>query len=100
MIAEMNSFFSIKQRPSFLLIISFLSLSCFNPFAPKIDTELSSGTCSDFKIIENMFCAFRNAYAFKDTSLYGSLIDPDFTFSYRDYDHGVNVLFLKTEQGI
>lgn len=94
----MNPFLGKSGRLSSLLIIPFLALSCFNPFAPKLETELSSATCSDFTIIENMFCAFRNAYAFKDTNLYGSIIDPGFTFSYRDYDHGVDVSWGRDDE--
>lgn len=69
-----------------------------NPFAPRLDKEASFSTCTDFKNIENLFCAFRNAYTFKDTTLYGSLIDPNFTFSYRDYDRGVDVSWGRDDE--
>src|ERR1043166_7269095 len=68
-----------------------ISLSCLNPFAPRLDTGLASETCSDFTNIDNLFCSFRNAYSFKDTTLYGTLLSPDFTFIYTDYDRAVDV---------
>ncbi|MBI5476835.1 MAG: hypothetical protein HY964_08885 [Ignavibacteriales bacterium] len=73
-------------------------MSCINPFAPRLDKENSKSSCTDFTNIENLFCAFKNAYAFKDTTLYGSLIDPNFTFSYRDYDRGVDVSWGRDEE--
>jgi hypothetical protein len=82
----------------FIAMISLPGIRCINPFAPRIDSELSTQTCSDFRNIENLFCAFRNAYAFKDTNLYGSLIDSKFTFSYRDYDHGVDISWGRDDE--
>jgi hypothetical protein len=81
-----------------ILVGAFLSLQCINPFAPRLDTGLNSTSCSDLTILDNMFCAFRNAYAFKDTTLYGTLIDPEFTFSYRDYDLGVDVTWGRDDE--
>jgi hypothetical protein len=75
-----------------------LNLSCLNPFAPRLETQLSENTCSDLTQIDNVFCTFRNAYAFKDTTLYGSIIAPDFTFSYRDYDNGVDVTWGRDDE--
>ena len=70
---------------------SMIGLSCVNPFAPKLDFNLQAELCSDLTNIDNVLCTFRNAYAFKDTTLYGSIIAADFTFLYRDYDQGVDV---------
>ncbi|HMD13307.1 MAG TPA: hypothetical protein VKI62_01635, partial [Bacteroidota bacterium] len=75
-----------------------MNLSCLNPFAPRLETQLSENTCSDLTQIDNVFCTFRNAYAFKDTTLYGSIIAPDFTFSYRDYDNGVDVTWGRDDE--
>lgn len=82
--------------PVFVFI--FISLQCINPFAPRFDTELNATTCSDMTIIDNMFCLFRNAYAFEDTTLYGSLLHPDFTFCYRDYEMGVDVTWGRNDE--
>jgi hypothetical protein len=73
------------------VLTSMTALSCLNPFAPRLDTGLASETCSDFTVIDNLFCSFRNAYSFKDTTLYGTLLSPDFTFIYTDYDRAVDV---------
>jgi len=84
-----------------LLIVSFnmfINWSCINPFAPKLDTELSTNLCTGRTTIDDVFCTFRNAYAFKDTTLYGSLIAPDFMFSYRDYDHGIDVSWGREDE--
>ena len=45
-----------------------------------------------------MLCTFRNAYTFKDTTLYGSLLSPSFTFVYTDYDRGVDVSWGRTDE--
>jgi hypothetical protein len=69
-----------------------------NPFAPKLDTELASEVCSDLTKTDDVFCVFRNAYTFKDTTLYGSILAPDFSFIYTDYDHGVDVAWGRTDE--
>lgn len=78
--------------------MALFNLHCTNPFAPKLDVNLSSQSCSDLTNIENVFCTFRNAYSFKDTTLYGSFIDPNFTFSYRDYDRGIDVSWGRDDE--
>ncbi|HUL45351.1 MAG TPA: hypothetical protein VLY03_13435 [Bacteroidota bacterium] len=84
--------------PGLMLILLFADLSCLNPFAPRLDTTPATETCSDLTQVENVFCVFRNAYTFKDTTLYGSIIAPDFTFSFRDYDHGVDVTWGRDDE--
>lgn len=79
-------------------VVSVTTFSCLNPFAPTLDTSLSAEMCTDLTDIDNVFCTFRNAYTFKDTTLYGSLIGPDFTFSYRDYDRGVDISWGRTDE--
>jgi len=86
------------DRRIWILVIAFFSLQCINPFAPKLDSDLNATSCSDLTVLDNMFCAFRNAYAFKDTTLYGSLLDPLFTFSFRDYDLGVDVTWGRDDE--
>lgn len=77
---------------------SCLSLSCINPFAPKLETEFGEEMCNDLSNIKNVFCTFRNAYTFKDTALYGSLLDPNFTFRYRDYDRGIDITWGRDDE--
>jgi hypothetical protein len=86
------------DRRAWVLVIALLSIQCINPFAPRLDTDLNATSCADLNILDNMFCAFRNAYAFKDTTLYGTLLDPQFTFSYRDYDLGVDVTWGRDDE--
>lgn len=87
---------SLKILP-FACVLSIVSFSCLNPFAPRLDTEPSSQLCTDLTNVENIFCTFRQAYAFKDTTLYSSLLDDNFVFTYRDYDRGVDVSWGRTD---
>jgi hypothetical protein len=66
---------------------AFVALSC-NPFAPAIENNPlnSSSLLSDQMTVEGVFQNFRYAYTFKDTAIYGRLLDQRFIFSYRDYD--------------
>lgn len=81
-----------------ILSLTFLSLSCVNPFAPGWDDTESKGICPPLTEIDGVFCNFRNAYAFKDTSMYGNLIAPEFTFIYRDYEKGVDVSWGRDDE--
>ena len=75
-----------------------MTTSCLNPFAPRLDTNLHADLCNDLTKIDNVLCVFRNAYAFKDTTLYGSVFAQEFTFLYRDYDRGVDVSWGRDEE--
>lgn len=81
-----------------LLPLAFSHIACVNPFAPKLDTLLGVSACSDLTDIQNVLCTFRNAYSFKDTTLYGEIIAPEFTFVYRDYDRGVDVSWGRDDE--
>ncbi|MBI9073418.1 MAG: hypothetical protein JEY94_17580 [Melioribacteraceae bacterium] len=74
--------------------------SCINPFAPELDNELNSngGALSDQLSVGGVFQNFQYAYTFKDTSIYGQLLDKDFIFSYRDYDKSVDVSWSREEE--
>jgi len=72
---------------------------CLNPFAPKLDTEsAASGLISDRKQIDGVFTNLQYAYSFKDTTIYGEMLNEDFTFTYRDYELGVNVSWGRDEE--
>jgi len=75
-----------------------VSWCCLNPFAPKLENESVGNSCNDLTLIENVFCTFKSAYAFKDTTMYGAIIAPDFTFIYRDYDRNVDVTWGRFEE--
>lgn len=85
----------VRALASALMVASF---SCLNPFAPHLDTNLQADLCSDLTQIDDVLCVFRNAYAFKDTTLYGSLLASEFTFIFRDYDRGVDVSWGRDEE--
>lgn len=80
--------------------------SCFNPFNPGVDNSTSTeNIISDQKTIEGVFQNFKYAYTFKDTSIYGGLLAPEFVFSYFDYDLGVDVSWdratdMRTTEGL
>lgn len=94
----------------YLLLITISALiilqSCFNPFAPKIDTSnTNQNILSDQKTIEGVFQNFKYSYTFKDTTIYGGLLADNFVFTYFDYDLGVEVSWdrftdMKTTNGL
>ena len=75
-------------------------LSCVNPFAPRLDTDLGSegSLISDQKNIEGVFQNLQYAYTFKDTSIYGELLDNEFTFTYRDYEREVDIAWGREDE--
>lgn len=81
-------------------MIGVFIYSCTNPFAPKLGANLDDGTqpISDQKTIEGLFQNFQYAYSFKDTLIYGNLITPEFTFTYRDYEQGYDVNWGRDEE--
>jgi len=81
-----------------LFLLSLVSFRCFNPFAPGLDTEPSQGVCPPQTEVDGVFCSFRNAYSFKDTILYSSIIADDFMFLYRDYDRGIDVSWGRDDE--
>jgi len=74
-----------------------LTASC-NPFAPKLDDSVSTVQFGDPHTINGYFQSFAYAYEFKDTSLYSTLIAPDFIFSFLDYDIGVTVQWGRDDE--
>ena len=82
------------------MILSFTLSGCLNPFAPELDNQLSNegSLISDLSDVEGVFQNFQYAYAFKDTLIYGELLAPDFIFSYRDYDRGVDVSWGRDDE--
>jgi hypothetical protein len=89
-----------------LILTSTALISCFNPFSPKIDNTTSTeNIITDQKTIEGLFQNFKYAYTFKDTTIYGQLLNEDFVFTYFDYDLGINVSWdratdMKTTKGL
>lgn len=84
--------------------IVFLSLfilisGCDNPFAPRLDKSPSIGSSilGDQKQVDGVFQNFKQAYAFRDTTMYGELLASNFLFIYRDYDKAVDVFWGRDE---
>jgi hypothetical protein len=74
-------------------------VSCFNPFAPRLDTAPStSGLLGDQRQIEGVFQNFRYAYVFKDTLTFGQVLAPNFVFIYRNYERNVDVSWGRDEE--
>ncbi len=65
-----------------------------------MDTSLNnpSSTLSDQSTIAGVFQNFQYAYTFRDTTIYGQLITPDFVFTYHDYDNGYDVSWGRDEE--
>ncbi len=80
-------------------MIFLVAAGCVNPFAPEFDegTETSASIFGNQKTIEGLFQKFKFAYTFKDTTVYGQLLDQNFAFVYRDYDQGVDVSWGRDE---
>lgn len=83
-----------------------LLVSC-NPFAPGLDMspDQSSSFLGDLTTVDGVFQNIKYAYTFRDTSIYGQLLNGDFTFVFRDYDRGVDVTWgrdedVRTTQGL
>jgi hypothetical protein len=73
---------------------------CQNPFSPALDTSDSgiNGSISDLQTIDGVFLNFQYAYSFKDTIIYGELIDQSFLFTYRDYELGYDISWGRDEE--
>lgn len=79
------------------VMLSALTLAgCLNPFAPGLDTSPGESSC-DQHSIDGIFRCFQSSYTFRDTTLYGQLLDPNFVFVYRDYELGIDVSWGREE---
>ena len=74
------------------LVLGMLALSCANPFAPKLNDNPNdhASILGDQRTIEGVFQNFRQAYLFKDTTIYGQLLGSNFIFIYKNYVKGVD----------
>jgi hypothetical protein len=67
-----------------------------NPFSPAIDNNISQNQVSADSV-NGFFEIFREAYQLQDTTMYGRLLAPNFVFSYRDYDRGLDLEWGRDE---
>lgn len=73
------------------LFFLVLTIGCENPFAPRLSTSGdNSSLISSQETIDGVFANFRYAYTFKDTLVYGNLLETDFAFIFRNYDKGID----------
>jgi hypothetical protein len=70
---------------------------CLNPFAPGLDTSPAEATCNP-RSVEGLFRCFQAAYTFRDTILYGQLLNPNFIFVYRDYELMIDVSWGRADE--
>lgn len=84
----------------YILFISLILFGCVNPFAPKLDEDISGsdGLLTDRKTVGGLFQNFKYAYTFQDTTIYGELLTKDFIFTYRDYDLGADISWGRDEE--
>jgi len=88
---------SIRHIPLIMVIVIVVS-SCINPFAPRVnESNLFDELLGNPKTIDGFYIRFQNAYQFRDTTLYGPLIDPEFSFIFRDYDRNLDVTWSRAE---
>jgi len=91
----------MKKNIYIFILILFSFYSCDNPFAPRLSNN--SGTKSilgDQTTINGLFENFRYAYIFKDTIVYGNLLDDEFKFIFRNYEKGIDEFWGRTEEMI
>jgi hypothetical protein len=81
-------------------VLASLFLITCNPFAPELDKDIKSGSfiTGDQRSIEGLFQNFKYAYTFKDTLLYGKLLNDEFTFLFRNYDKGIDETWGRDEE--
>jgi hypothetical protein len=91
----------VRTLRNLLVILSFIFLfTTCNPFAPGLDESLDEGNSilGDPSTIDGVFQNMKYAYTFRDTTIYGQLLNSEFAFIYRDYDRGVEVTWGRDEE--
>jgi hypothetical protein len=70
-----------------------------NPFNYELDNSIgdTGSLISDQSTVEGVFQNFLYAYTFKDTLIYGQLLEQNYSFVYRDYDLGVDISWGRDE---
>jgi hypothetical protein len=87
----------VQLRVVAVLPLLAIAIGC-NPFAPALDESLPQNSFGDPHTIDGYFQAFRSAYQFRDTTLYGQLLDAQFVFSYHNYDRGLDLQWGRAEE--
>lgn len=89
----------LMKCPLPLVPFVLVALSC-NPFAPALDSSLDEidSFLGDPKTVDGVFQNLKYAYTFRDTTIYGQLVNSDFTFIYRDYIRGVDISWGRDQE--
>lgn len=81
-----------------LAVVVLGGIGCTNPFAPALsDQPPDAPMIGDQRTVEGVFQNFRYAYLFRDTLVYGLLLDRQFSFVYRNFDRGIDVTWGRDE---
>jgi hypothetical protein len=86
----MKTVSTVGKYLGMLVLLATIPCGCINPFAPRVD-DSPPDAGFDQKTVEGVFQIFQSAYNTRDTTLYGRLLAPEFTFVYRDYDQGLDI---------
>jgi hypothetical protein len=89
-----------RRGPLLLCALLLLAVAAgCNPFAPELDEDDAdaSSLIADQSTVDGVFRNMQYAYTFKDTTMYGGLLHPDFVFIYRDYDKMIDVHWGRDE---
>lgn len=83
-----------------LLALIAIAVGCSNPFAPRLEPDLepSSSVLGDQRTVDGVFQNIRYAYNYRDTLIYGNLLQRDFEFRYYNTDRGTDVTFNRDEE--
>lgn len=86
---------------SLMVIVLTGLLSCKkNIFKPKVikdDNSLLSAL-GNRKSVDGVFLWFKNAYEFRDSTLYGKLLHPNFRFTYYDFANNTQISWDRGEE--
>lgn len=83
----------------FFILSLFGAGGCINPFAPgELEGDPVADLLGDPSTIEGFYTRFQKAYELRDTTIYGPLIHPDFTFTFRDDNHNVDITWSRPEE--
>jgi len=81
-------------------MICLFFIGCDNPFAPRLNTSTTDAQSilGDQTSIDGVFQKFKQAYTFRDSTIYGQLLASNFIFIYRDYDKGIDVFWGRDDE--